>query len=995
MDTILCGCYYLLPPVNQWDNPIRKYLPQVDLKSHTAIIGSTSRTSLTQTFVNPSDKPIDEIRYAFPLYDGVSVVEFTCTIGERVIKGVVKAKDKAKQEYKEAKEQGHTVALMEQSFDASDVFTTTIGNVPASANLVVDIVYLGELKHDAQVDGLRFTIPTTIAPRYGDSSDTLGTTRVGKESMSFTVDIQLEGSAVKAVQSPSHKIAVNIGTISTNLNADPSLSRASASLTQGTTSLDGDFILQVVATRLDEPTALLETHPTLPNQRALMTTLVPKFDLALEKPEIVFICDRSGSMYKSITPLIQALQVFLKSLPVGVKFNICSFGSSFSFLWSKSRTYDQASLDEASKHISTFASNMGGTEMFKPVEQTFKQRFKDMNLEVFLLTDGEIWDQEKLFDMINTQVAKSKGAIRVFSLGIGSGVDGASSSLVEGIARAGNGFAQMVSVDEKLDKKIVRMLKASLFPHVNDYSLEIKYGAAEPPAYNEKDKDGDDFVLVEKLADSLNISLDVDEKDYKKDHAEKRLISLFDRNHKSDDETKTTNESKFDHLPEVTVPRYLQAPSKIPGLFPYNRTTVYVLLSDSTPHRIPTSVILRGTCTQGPLALEIPISVIPDKGTTLHQLAARQEVKDLEEGRGWLSFAKDDRGALFKTKFPGRYEDMVEREAVRLGVEYQIVGKWTSFIAVDSEGPTVDAKESIHVNSEGGHSNPYPMAKSLKKSARPMQAFFSRSGGGGPAHLMAAPRPCAAPPPAPASYAFSAAPAGGAPPPPPVAASRSRSSTAGSAKGTLQSTASQNIDALLERGEKMDQLQESTDRLAGSASEFRRQAAQLAAESNAQNSSLFGGGFGFLGRRKSAKTKKAAVADTAQLDDDEAVAEESAVITPAFTRGGPDSLPAVSANPLADLTSLQAFDGSWSWSAALEAVLGISAADAASKVVVSDAVRQSASFQTVLATSCVVAFFKNKLAQDAEAWEMMVDKAEDWVKAQGGAEVRKAAEALF
>jgi hypothetical protein len=47
------------------------------------------------------------------------------------------------------------------------VFTTSLGNIPAGETVRVEIEYIMELKHDAEVDGLRFTIPTGIAPRYG------------------------------------------------------------------------------------------------------------------------------------------------------------------------------------------------------------------------------------------------------------------------------------------------------------------------------------------------------------------------------------------------------------------------------------------------------------------------------------------------------------------------------------------------------------------------------------------------------------------------------------------------------------------------------------------------------------------------------------------------------------------------------------------------------------------------------------------------------------
>lgn len=359
---ILCGCWFVV-------DRQRRYLPQVDISAHTTIIGTSSRTTLRQTFVNTSKDKIDELRYAFPLYDGVSVVGFKCTVGSRVIKGVVKERHKAKAVYEAAKAQGQTAGLLEQSLSVADVFSTRIGNVPANEKVFVDITYLGELSHDAEVDGVRFTIPTRIAPRYG--SEAYGdhtATNVKGGGISVTVDVEMPaGSAIKSVQSPSHPIAVSVGTTSTAPDADPSFQKATASLTLNKVELDNDFVVQVVATNLGEPTVLLETHPTIPNQCALMATLVPKFSLPADKPEIVFVCDRSGSMSNQIDSLKSALNIFLKSLPVGVKFNICSFGSNHSFFWDKSKSYTQATLDEATKHVSTFSANFGGTEMYAPV----------------------------------------------------------------------------------------------------------------------------------------------------------------------------------------------------------------------------------------------------------------------------------------------------------------------------------------------------------------------------------------------------------------------------------------------------------------------------------------------------------------------------------------------------------------------------------------------------------------------------------------------------
>ncbi|KAL6797894.1 VIT domain-containing protein [Trichoderma sp. SZMC 28013] len=685
-----CGIYIII------DNDI-KFLPIVSLDVHTSIVASTSRTVLTQTFVTTGTS-LKNVKYVFPLYDGVSVVGFECTIGSRVIKGVVKEREEAKQEYQAAVASGKIAGLLEQSLEASDVFSTSLGNIPSRAKSVkVEITYLGELKHDAQVDGLRFTIPTRLAPRYGQHSMTGSNTFQGGKHITITVDADVSsGSAIKSIQSPSHPISVNIGTLSTATSDPPSLQKAHATLSQGSAELDRDFIIQIAATGLGDPMAVLETHPTIPNQRALMATLVPRFNLPMEMTEVVFLCDRSGSMGggQKIPNIVDALKIFLKSLPVGVKFNICSFGSRYEFLWDRSMTYEEGTLETAIGYVSGFSANFGGTEMYSPMEDVFKRRYKDLNLEVILLTDGEIWNQQDLFRLINTEVSESKGAVRVFTLGVGVDV---SHALIEGVARAGNGFAQTVGENEKMDRMLIRMLKGALTPHVTDYSLEIKYDNNDGSA----EETDDEFEVIERVMDAMTLEVpSPGQAEESRTQEAQQPISLFDQSVPDTDlEMSSTSNSVKAKLPPLTVPRYLQAPFQIPPLFPFNRTSVYVLLSDSTPNRQPKSVILKGTSAHGPLSLEIPIATLTERGTTIHQLAARKATRELEDGRGWIFHVKNQDGKLLQEQFDGQFSDMVKREAVRLGTQYQVSGKWCSFVAIQ------DTDRNAHHTGEEGEEN--------------------------------------------------------------------------------------------------------------------------------------------------------------------------------------------------------------------------------------------------------------------------------------------------
>jgi hypothetical protein len=157
----LAGVYYnLLNTIGP------NWLPQLSLSSITELHDTAARTWLSQTFVNPSSvSPIAGAKYNFPLYESCAIVSFRCTVGARIIKGIVKAKEEASVEFRAAVERQEPASLLEQHMP--DVFTTSLGDIAPGQTVKVETEYIMELKHDAEVDGLRFTIPLNVAPRYG------------------------------------------------------------------------------------------------------------------------------------------------------------------------------------------------------------------------------------------------------------------------------------------------------------------------------------------------------------------------------------------------------------------------------------------------------------------------------------------------------------------------------------------------------------------------------------------------------------------------------------------------------------------------------------------------------------------------------------------------------------------------------------------------------------------------------------------------------------
>jgi hypothetical protein len=639
-----------------------------------------------------------------------------------------------------------------------------------------------------------------------------------------------------------------------------------------------------------------------------------------------------------------------------------------------------------------------------PVQEALDKRCSDRSLEMFLVTDGEIWDQETLFNLLNVRIQMKKEPVRVFTLGVG---DDVSHALIEGVARAGNGFSQTVGDNEKLDAKVVRMLKAALFPHIKDYRLEIKY---------EKDA-ADDLEFVEKVSISFK-EMAVSQK--KADEAPKKPISLFNTSENND---VPINQNDTSSIPKAAVPQMLQAPQNVPQLYPFSRTSVYLLMSPDTCQRKPISVILRGTCEQGPLELEIPVSILETPGETIHQLAAKKAVLELEEGRGWLQEAKTEDGTLVKDKHPSYFSDIVRLETVRLGTTFQVGGKNCSFVAVEKKqaddssiaedfeflddfdqtqlGTPEEPKSKSEDITTGGYAVPVvdsrlsskalvePASKSKKKSA--FGGMFSRSapqqkqapsslgssapksGGGGLFSVLgrkresakhAPPMPMAAPGSAIAPRSYSSADTGAygaaalcaVPSPPPLSSSpvpppppRFSVATASSSRRQMKSSKSP-VGPLLQQSSAAPVVE------------------QLENE------------------KESESAPPMSDDDEGELDSS---SEEMAVMTAPSGRGGlrkksekkedfeaPGAAP--SGDALQTLIVLQTFEGFWEWNVALCKTLGIDGKQVEKLA--------SKAKKNVLGTVLAVYFLETKLAHEKDSWELIVEKAKAWLDNEVGSE---------
>ncbi|KAJ3129834.1 hypothetical protein HK098_008068 [Nowakowskiella sp. JEL0407] len=493
------GLYFIVPENTTTDQKHHNSLSRLPLKStrcSVRIINFAAVVNIEHEFYNDFDFAL-ECRYRFPLIDSAAVFSFEATIGGKTITGKVKESEEAKQDYQAAVKEGKVTSLLEQTMP--DVFQAILGNFPPKSTATIRLSYVTEISQDVEDNQIRFMLPTVIAPRYGTAPFDYFPNQVEiLESSKLYIDVVVEMSCghFQSISSPSHTVIVKVNpddndpieVAATELkeilassgkdesDSPSGIFKLGVSLFDSCTYLEKDFVLVIQAANLDQPTCVLEPSiepdpTTAPNSHAMMLTLTPQFSTTEIRTELIFIVDRSASMDGDrIVQCAKALTLFLKSIPVGCYFNIIGFGSKFKALWSKSVAYSQSTLKKGLNYANSLNANFGGTEILKPLEHAFKIRRRDMPSQILMLTDGEVWNVDEVIKLVqkNMENAPPSAFIRVFTLGIGRYV---SHHLVNAVSRAGKGYSSFVTDDERMEKKVIRMLKSALFPPITDYQI--------------------------------------------------------------------------------------------------------------------------------------------------------------------------------------------------------------------------------------------------------------------------------------------------------------------------------------------------------------------------------------------------------------------------------------------------------------------------------------------------------------------------------------------
>ncbi len=462
-------------------------LPLGAVQIQAQVLGSVLEVEMKQSFRNTYDTPLEAV-YIFPLPGAAAVYQFELKIAERIVNGQVQERQAARTQYKEALEQGHRAALMEQERD--DVYTLQVGNIPAGETVDICLKYVQQL--DYRAEGLyECRLPMVIAPRYIPGDLSAADSRAGQGVESDTqivgdasrispprlmpgfdpeIDFKLE-LCLHAGEGISELICSQHAT-RTQLQSD----KIKITLAQQE-ALNRDFVLRWRTATVEQAQhTLYYASGTEADQGVGLIELqapAPAF-LQNQKREVLFLLDRSGSMgtYK-MAAAAQACERLLNSLSPTDAFAIQAFDNRLQWLENKENdnqrwfAANNQGKDQGRRFLQGIDSR-GGTELYDSISAGLKIfSSESTSLPVIvLLTDGQVGDESRILKKIQTEM----GQALVHTIGIDTAVN---DSFLKRLSQLGGGSHLSVSPKEDLSEALETIASEIGFPVLSNIKLNL------------------------------------------------------------------------------------------------------------------------------------------------------------------------------------------------------------------------------------------------------------------------------------------------------------------------------------------------------------------------------------------------------------------------------------------------------------------------------------------------------------------------------------------
>lgn len=411
-------------------------VPLVGSSAVGRLDGLLFELTVEQHYRNTSESAIETV-YTFPLPLKAVLLAFELDLhGTRHV-ATAFGRQQAERRYENAIDDGDSAALL--LYNGNGLYTATVANLKPGETATVRYRYALLLHaHGRQV---RLTVPTVIAPRYGNPADAglEGPSIPGADlSVEYPFSLRMELAGVSdaaRVSSPSHQIA----TTPTENGLAVAIARAGL--------MDRDFVLN-----LDHPGALAGTLVAADGDGfvALASAVLPATEEESRPLTAKILLDCSGSMAgDSIDAARHALVQVLGRLAGSDRFSLTRFGTHVEHVTEGLEPADPRSIGPVTELVQRMSADMGGTNMPEAIAATIAIPVPTTaRADIVLITDGEVHDVDRVVKV----AAKSRH--RLFVVAIGAAPNEA---LARRVSELTGGACDFLAAGEPVEPAILRM----------------------------------------------------------------------------------------------------------------------------------------------------------------------------------------------------------------------------------------------------------------------------------------------------------------------------------------------------------------------------------------------------------------------------------------------------------------------------------------------------------------------------------------------------------
>jgi Ca-activated chloride channel family protein len=411
-------------------------VPLAHVAASGKLNGLLFEMTIEQHYRNVSESAIESV-YTFPLPLNAVLLAFELELNGVTHLAKAFGKQQAERAYETAIDEGNSAALLVDN--GNGLFTVNVANLMPGETAVVRYRYAELLS--AHKDHVRLTVPTAIAPRYGNPADAnLGGPAVPNADAfaeyPFRLTLELAGYRdVANAHSPTHAITARKteAGLSVEIARKGFLDRDFVLLLDGARAFVGGRVAADRDRFMSLASAVIE--PGADDDRALVAKI---------------LLDCSGSMAgDSIEAAKRALAKLLDGMRPADRVSLSRFGSSVVHVTEGLEPADAHTLEPLKLLVSQVEADLGGTEMASAVQAAIRIAApKGSAPDLVLITDGEVYAVD---GVVETAV---KSGHRLFVVAIGAAPNEA---LARKISERTGGACDFVVSGEAVEPAILRM----------------------------------------------------------------------------------------------------------------------------------------------------------------------------------------------------------------------------------------------------------------------------------------------------------------------------------------------------------------------------------------------------------------------------------------------------------------------------------------------------------------------------------------------------------